>query len=238
MFLPSFRHLIEIEALKKQNQQNLLQIASENKRISDLEERRKKTAILIDSLILDDKNLKIADTNGQIELLQVRLKKLNSQLALAVTEKEQVAFENQITLIKNECDSLENIYFANLEKSELIEIEIAENKEFLKGSLESLEIIKTEASSNISSEQTIIDNRNLRIQALVELVHPSVKSLYSELEKRFSPKSPVSYLIDKKCSECHMQADSVLKNSLEEGRSIEACPSCSRLLIPETAKIY
>jgi predicted nucleic acid-binding Zn-ribbon protein len=238
MFLESFRHLIEIEALKKQNQQNLLQISSETKRISDLSDRRMKTLAQIDDFILQEKNLKLTDTQQQIDLLNIRLTKLNSQLGLAVTEKEQLAFESQIKLIKNEINILETLYFSNLETSESIQINILDNNKFLEGSLESLEIIKTEVEKNISIEQRIIENRNLRIQSLTELLHPSVKSLYWELEKRFKPKSPVAYLIDKKCSECHMLADSLLKNSLEEGRSIEACPSCSRLLIPETAKIY
>ena len=238
MFLESFRHLIEIEALKKQNLQNLQQISSENKRISDLEERRTKTAQQIDSILLEEKSFKLSDTQQLIDVAQTRLTKLNSQLALAVTEKEQIAFENQIKLIKNEIEALETFYFNNLEKSELIQEEIKTYQEFLKGSLESLEIIKKEAEKNIFIEQNIIDNRILRINSLTDLVHPSVKSLYLELEKTMKPKRPVSYLIDKKCSECHMQVDSMLKNSLEEGRSIEICPTCSRMLIPETAKIY
>jgi len=238
MFLESFRHLIEIEALKKQNQQNLAQIASENKRISDLDERRRKTALEIDHFLIEDKSLKLSDTQQQIDVLQVRLNKLNSQLSMAVTEKEQIAFENQIKLVKNEIDLLETIYFNNLEKSESIQQQIKNAQEFLKGSLESLELIKNETLKNISIEQNIIDNRILRINSLDELLHPSMKSLYLELEKRMRPKRPVSFLVDKKCSECHMLVDSMLKNSLEEGRSIEICPSCSRILIPETAKIY
>lgn len=238
MFLPSFRHLIEIEALKKQNHQNLAQISSENKRISDLDERRKKTSLEIENLTLKEKNLNLSKTLENLSTLESRLKKLNAQLSLAVTEKEQVAFENQIQLVKSEVAKFETLYFTDLETSESIQLDIETKKTFLEGSLKTLEEIKTEVDTNISKEQKIIDNRNLRIQALIDLVQPSLKSLYLELEIKFKPKSPVSFLIDKKCSECHMQTDSVLKNSLEEGRSIEVCPSCGRLLIPETAKIY
>lgn len=238
MFLPSFRHLIEIEALKKQNQQNLVEISSQNKRISDLEQRRIKISSQIENLEIEEKNLNLAETHEKLNTLGSRLKKLNEQLSLAVTEKEQVAFENQIKLIKVEIENFETQYFINLERSEAIQEEIDNHKQFLAGSLRSLEEIKTEVEKNISNEQIIIDNRNLRIEALIELVQPSLKSLYLELAAKYNPKSPVSFLIDKKCSECHMQTDSLLKNSLEEGRSIEMCPSCGRLLIPETAKIY
>lgn len=238
MFLESFRHLIEIEALKKLNLQNIKQIASENKRISDLDERRSKTLLQIENLELEEKNLNLPETLKNLDVFQARLTKLTSQLALSVTEKEQVAFENQIKLTKEEIEKLETIYFTNLEKSESIFEEIKDCRQFLEGSLHTLKEIKSEVESNIQNEQKIIDDRNLRVNALMELVNPSLKSLYLDLEKKFKPKSPVSFLIDKKCSECFMQVDSMLKSSLEEGRSIETCPACSRLLIPETAKIY
>lgn len=237
MFLESFRHLIEIEALKKENLQNSLQIASENKRISDLEERRKKTLEINENLTQEDKALKLSDSQNKIEDLQLRFKKLNAQLSLAVTEKEQVAFESQIKLVKDEVDKLESAYFENLETSENLLIQIKENIGFMEGSLKTLEEIKKEVQVNVASEETIIQNRTKRIDSLMELCHPTFKNLYLELDKKFRPKSvPVCYLLDKKCSACHVTVDSILKQSLEEGRSLEMCPNCSRLLIPESAR--
>lgn len=238
MFLESFRHLIEIEALKKENLQNSLRISSENKRISDLEERRKKTLVLNENLTLEEKNLKLTESQNKIEDLQVRFSKLTSQLSLAVTEKEQIAFENQIKLVKDEVEKLEMQYFENLEKSEELLALIQENNEFMKGSVNTLLEIKNEVKENIAKEEGIIENRKKRIDSLTDLCHPSLKTLYLDLEKRFAPKAAVSFLIDRKCTACHMQVDSVLAHSLDEGRSLETCPSCSRLLIPDTARIY
>jgi predicted nucleic acid-binding Zn-ribbon protein len=238
MFLDSFRHLIEIEALKKENQQNSLRISSENKRISDLEERRKKTLVLNENLTLEEKSLKLTESQNQIEDLQQRHSKLTSQLSLAVTEKEQIAFENQIKIVKDEVENLEILYFEKLEKSEEFLALIQENNEFMKGSVNTLEEIKKEVKENIAKEEVIIENRKKRIDSLTDLCHPSLKTLYLDLEKRFAPKAAVSFLIDRKCTACHMQVDSVLAHSLDEGRSLETCPSCSRLLIPDTARIY
>ncbi len=238
MFLESFRHLIEIEALKRENQQNLERIVSENKRISDLEQRRKKTLLHNEDLRLEEKNLKLEESQYQIEDWQTRLKKLTSQLSLAVTEKEQLAFESQIANLKADIENHEVLYFEKLEKSEEIQQKIKDNEEFVKGSQATLATITNEVHEAIQKEEAIINNRNKRIQALIEECQPSLKSLYLELEKKFSPKSPVSYLIDKKCTACHMLSDSMLKNSLEEGRTVETCPNCGRLLIPETARVY
>ena len=238
MFLESFRHLIEIEALKKENLLNHQQIASENKRISDLDARRSKTLLENDSLKVEEKNLKLTESQNQIEDLQVRLTKLTSQLSLAVTEKEQLAFENQIKITKDEIDRLELLYFEKLELSEELLTKYNDNIEFMKGSLSTLEDIKKEVQEAVAKEEIIILNRSKRIDSLLELCHPSLRSLYLELDKKFRPKSiPVSFLIDKKCTACHMTMDSVLKHSVDEGRTFETCPYCSRLLIPETARI-
>ena len=237
MFLESFRHLIEIEALKKQNQHNSLQIASENKRISDLEERRRKVLRSNEDLKIEEKNLKLTESQGKIEDLQLRFTRLNSQLSLSVTEKEQNAFENQIKLIKEEIEKLEILYFENLEKSEEFQTQIKENDDFLQGSVATLEDIKKEVLISVAKETETISNRIKRIDSLLELCHPNLRTLYLNLEKQFAPKSPVSFLIDKKCTACHMVMNAVLKASLEEGRVLETCPDCSRLLIPETARI-
>lgn len=238
MFLDSFRHLIEIEALKKENLTNQHRITSENKRISDLEERRNKTLLLNDHLSLEEKSLKLTESQNKIEDMQLRFSKLTTQLSLAVTEKEQLAFENQIKLVKEEITKSEEFYFEALEKSEVLQALIQENTEFMKGSVATLEDIKKEVLINIQIEKDLISNRNKRIDSLIDQCHPSLKDLYLDLEKRFAPKSAVSFLVDKKCTACHMQVDAVLSHSLDEGRSLETCPSCSRMLIPETSRFY
>lgn len=238
MFLDSFRHLIEIEALKKENLTNQHRITSENKRISDLEERRNKTLLLNDHLSLEEKSLKLTESQNKIEDMQLRFSKLTTQLSLAVTEKEQLAFENQIKLVKEEITKSEEFYFEALEKSEELQALIQENTEFMKGSVATLEDIKKEVLINIQIEKDLISNRNKRIDSLIDQCHPSLKDLYLDLEKRFAPKSAVSFLVDKKCTACHMQVDAVLSHSLDEGRSLETCPSCSRMLIPETSRFY
>ena len=238
MFKDSFKHLIEIEALKKENLLNLSRIVSENKRIYDIEERRKKILIENENMTLEEKSLKLTESQNKIEDLQLRLSKLTAQLALCVTEKEQIAFENQIKLIKEEIEKSEMHYFESLEKSEELILIIKENNEFMKGSLTTLEDIKIEVLKNIQIENDFITNRNKRIQSLMDQCHPSLTSLYLDLEKRLAPKSAVSFLIAKKCTACHMQVDAVLSQHLDEGRTLETCPSCSRLLIPDSARLY
>ncbi len=238
MFLPSFRHLIEIEALKIQNQTVLSKIAYEEKRISDLEAIRLKRELEAIALSEEDKNLKLFTSQQEIESKQLKITRMKSQLDMVTSQKEQHALETQLLLMQKELDTLEEKYFLNLERHEAIEVEKKDGQTFLTGSLISLEEIKKDVDSIRLKFQSAIAGRLERISSLEVMCDEKLKTFYLELEKKFAPKRPVAYLIDKKCTQCHMQVDSVFKASLEEGRSFETCPNCSRLLIPDTAKIY
>lgn len=238
MFLASFRHLIEIEALKTQNQNDAGNISTENKRISDLGALQDKKTAQIKFLEEEARNLKLTDKQLQIETLQQKIKKMKSQMDLVTSEKEQHALESQLTLLQSELDSLEENYFISLERMEVIEEEKKDCLTFLEGSKKTVVEIEKDVAVEVKKYQERIDGRNARIHSLEEELHPGFRSFYLDLEKKFKPKSPVAYLIDKKCTNCHMQVDSIFKASIEEGRSFETCPNCGRLLIPETAKIY
>jgi predicted nucleic acid-binding Zn-ribbon protein len=238
MFLPSFRHLIEIEALKTQNQIDLGKISNENKRISDLESLRKKRQEQILSLDQELREQSLGETQQAVERHQQKINKMKSQMDLVTNEKESNALSSQILLVQKELDQLEESYFQKLERQESIAEEKKDHDTFLAGSLLSLNEIKKEVIIEIQKIQQIIDHRLLRIKSLEEQCDSKLIAFYHELETKFKPQRPVAYLIDRKCTHCHMQVDSFFKASVEEGRSFETCPNCSRLLIPETAKIY
>lgn len=238
MFMESFRNLIEILALKKENLKNISAIASEDKRISDLEERREKIAAHNEDLKIEEKNLNLEFLQKKIEDLALKLNKLKTQMTMAQTLQEENAFKNQISSLENEIQKSEEIYFKNLERSDAIWELIKENDLFYSGSKRTLVEIKEEAILNKKKEHLILAQRNERINSLFSFCHPQLTNLYFQLEKNPSLKTPVSYLVDKRCSACFVTVDSILESSLNQGRSLETCPSCGRLLIPESAKIY
>ena len=239
MYLESFRHLIEVEALKAQNQNELGLIAKENKRISDLEGLRTTKIQELAALEQNLRSLKLTEKQLEIETLNAKLMRMKSQMDLVTSQKEQQALEGQIALLEKQLQVLEENYFLNLERSEEIEQEKKDHNQFLGGSLATINSISSEVEITVKRHQEKIHHNNLRIHSLYEQIDKSLTGLYQSIEKKFPPPlRPVAYLIDKKCSQCHMLQDSMLKLSLEEGRSIETCQTCGRLLIPETAKIY
>jgi len=238
MYLPSFRHLIEIEAMKTQNQNDLAAIANEEKRISDLELLRENRRRNITSLDEEVKAMKLIEKQLEVESLELKHKRTKEQLDMLTSEKEIKAMEHQLEVMASDLGQKEENYFSLLERSEAIAEEKKEAEEFLKGSANTIEDIKKEVEVERQKFNKQIENRNLRIISLEDQCHPALLKFYKEIEKKFAPKKAVAFLIDKKCSACFVQVDSMFKTALEEGRSMETCPNCGRFLIPETAKIY
>ena len=110
MFLPSFRHLIEIEALKTQNLSDLEKISLEHKRISDIETQREKRSALSHALEEESRHLKLSEKQLEIESFTGKLKRLKSQMDLVTNEKEQLALESQLQLVESELNKKEEIY--------------------------------------------------------------------------------------------------------------------------------
>ncbi len=238
MYLPSFRHLIEIEAMKTQNQNDLAAIATEEKRISDLELLREKRRQNIAALDEEVKAMKLIEKQLEVESLEAKHKRTKEQLDTLNSEKDIKAMEHQLEVMGAELSQKEETYFSLLERSEAIAEEKKEAEEFLQGSANTIEDIKKEVEIERQKFNKQIENRNLRILSLEEQCLPALLKFYKEIEKKFAGKKAVAYLIDKKCSACFVQVDSMFKTALEEGRAMETCPNCGRFLIPETAKIY
>lgn len=238
MYLESFRHLIEIDALKRANETNLLNIQSEKNRISALDSKRILFAQEIEASKAAITAIGLSALEREVEILQQSLSRQMEQLNLVTTQKEQSSLELQIAELKDKLQTHEESYFLKLSHSEELEEKIKNHENFLSGSLLTINEIQSEVDQHVAREEKIISDRQSRIEALYLQMHPSLKSLYLELEKNFKGKKPVGFLLQKKCSECHMQVDTLMRASLEEGKSIEFCPNCNRLLIPETAKIY
>ncbi len=237
MFLESFRHIIEIEALKRENALNYQRIKSEEKRIYDLDLLRQKAELRLSQIPDEIKSLQLTSKQNNVEALSSRLTQLNHQQLLAKNQKEEELFLSQISHTSNELSQLEEDFFSCLEKSEQLENEIKEINIFLKGSLQTKNELLLEVKLQVEIEQKSIANRTLRINSLTEELNENVRKIYLETEKRLQPKQTITFLQEKKCSTCFISIDSFLRQSLEEGKSVEQCPNCSRLLIPDSCRI-
>jgi predicted nucleic acid-binding Zn-ribbon protein len=69
-----------------------------------------------------------------------------------------------------------------------------------------------------------------RQEAVQEQLLPDVNKLYLEAEKRF-PVSFVAKLYKESCTGCHIGISSNLVKRVKEGKTIQHCDNCGRILI-------
>ena len=233
MYLESYRHLIEIESLKTKIREYNASIASELKRITDLDTQRSRLQARIEELLKEEHELHLKNLELTISTEEQTLAHLTAQLDHVKNERELAATTHQIETVKKSLALNEEKYFTALEQTEKIHSEIQDAKAFIEGSTATREEIKKDVEAAKKEAEEKIFYLNARIASLLEQCHKSARDMYISSEK-----SGVAFIMDRTCSKCHMQVSSILKSSVEEGRSLECCPSCGRFLIPETAKIY
>jgi predicted nucleic acid-binding Zn-ribbon protein len=233
MYLESFRHLIEIESLKTKINEHSAVYAGEVKRITDLDAQRSRLQTKVEELIAEEHELHLKNLELTINSEEQNLTHLKTQLDYVKNERELAATNHQIETVQKALQLHEEKYFISLERSEIIHEEIKNAKQFLEGSFSTREEINKDViAAKVETDEKIF-YLNARIDSLLEQCHKSARDLYTS-----SSKTGVAFIIDKTCSKCHMQISSILKSSIEEGRSLECCPSCGRFLIPETTRIY
>jgi predicted nucleic acid-binding Zn-ribbon protein len=233
MYLESFRHLIEIESLKTKIREQNDALNSETKRLTDLDAQRKKLQASIEELAKEDQLLHVKNQELIIATEEKNLAHLKAQLEMVKNEKELNATTHQIQTVTASLFTHEEEYFIALERSEIIHKELKDAKSFLEGSLST----RAEIEKDVEETKKEVDEKiyflKARITSLLDQCHKSAKDLYLASEKL-----GVAFILDRTCSKCHMQVSSILKSSVEEGRSLECCPNCGRFLIPETAKVF
>jgi predicted nucleic acid-binding Zn-ribbon protein len=231
MLKETFRHFVEIMSLKSKILEYERNIKSEEKRISDLQAKRHLTDDKILKLNEEIVQLNIKELEYKIDSLTSRLSKLKNQVSSVVSEKELSAINHEITHSQNELNLLETAYFSNLEKAEKHSVEILDLKQFLIGSLETLNEISVEVKISVNKNQHEIKNLQLRITSLLEQLSSSDRHLFLDTDKKFKDKIPCSFINLKNCSECKISIDSQTINNVEKFISVELCPNCGRILL-------
>jgi len=238
MFIDTFRNFIEIEGLKSKMALHLANISGENKRISDLSSKRESIDAEIKQFQTTIHDLKLKDLELKISALESSLSKLKMQMNMVKNEKELSSLNHEIEHTKTQLTELESTYFLGLEKSEELNLKILEHQEFLKGSLQSLNEIKSEAEIIIEKNQQEIINYQKRVDAILENEKPAHKQLYLEMSTKFKTSSACSFINHKNCSACRINIDANTVNNVENGRALELCPNCGRILLPNNLNLY
>jgi predicted nucleic acid-binding Zn-ribbon protein len=228
-------HLIEIQSLlnkisfhKKNIEKNLLRPSSIKNQRDKTQQRLEEVHELIASV---EKTFN--DEDKQLQKDTKDLENKDKQKNLVTTEKELSAIEHDIRVLEGSISILEEKALKNLESKEELENEEKDLSSFLNGSLKSLQDIEKEVLEANKLEQNEIDLYEARVEGIISSLPPSMGKEFKSLMDKFENDKPLSFLKNGCCGQCHYSIPRTVEEALQKSFSLEYCPNCNRVLIPE-----
>lgn len=231
-----FKTFIELQSLLKKIATHEDQVRSSESRIEFIEASRAKRVELRDQLCTKRDQVN-KDLNDQEKLLfnkERDLKRATDNLTQASSESQMKALETEIERVTEEIDVIQEGILEKLEEEESITANITESDEFLLGSLETLNEVKAEVKIEVDKELKEINNYKSRIGLLSDSLEKAHRDFFNQTLENVKDNQVISFLTGKICTRCKYEASSTQITEIENGRSIEVCDSCSRILIPAT----
>ncbi len=238
MIIETFRNFIEIEGLNQKVAQHIVEIAGQEKRLVDAESKKQAAILKIDQNHMQIKTLKLKELELTVSGLEKKLAQYQEQMNLVKNQKELDSINHEISTISTQLKTEENDFFIKIDLASNLENEIVDLQNFVKGIDESIIEIKVEVEKEIAKNQSEINNYQLRINSLLDQLSPSDKNMYLELAKKFKTSKPTAFINGKNCSACRINIDAQTINMVDHAKSLELCPNCSRLLLPNNLNLY
>lgn len=232
MIAESLRNIVEIEGLKRKINELDNSTKAELKRLSDIEQKRIDTQNSIKDYEQKIHDLKLKEAELDILNLENKIEKLKSQTSMVKNEKEANILEKEISLLITEHKTKEDNYFKNLDFESQYQNNISDYKNFLEGSLETLNEIKKEVDEFSSKNNLEVSNLQKRINSLLENTTNTYSKVYLETSNRLKVAPTTAYINGKNCSVCKIAIDQLTITNVENHVSLEQCPNCGRILIP------
>ncbi|MGI6588833.1 MAG: zinc ribbon domain-containing protein [Peptococcia bacterium] len=163
-----------------------------------------------------------------VEQLKINKKKLYE--AKGSSLKELLSLQQAVLKLESQGQETEEKYWDFLKK-------IEEYKQQKNQYQETIKIWQKEFAEGLTQYQKMKAELDLKLaeiknkqEEVVEQLLPEVKKLYLEAEKRY-PLSFVAKLHQGSCLGCHISVSSVSERRVKEGKVLQHCDNCGRILI-------
>ncbi len=226
----SFNHLLELQSCEKKIKNLQLKIEEENNRITFVEKNIDRTLNEIqekNTLLTELKKEIISAESLNAEII-LKIERTEKNASSATSQTQVQASEREISVLKPKQEESESLIMDLWEKSELLESEIKESKNFESGSNESLRVLKTEVAEINSDTQSKILTIENRKKELFALLDDNTSKVFKQLESQKSP--AVTFMDQKRCTSCMTQLDQSLIAEVNAMRSLAFCTTCGRIL--------
>ena len=238
MSLDSFKSLMEVQSLDSKIGVHLHNIKEHRKRVTFLKSSSEKKTNEKDQLSkkLEDQISEIAKHEKDLFKIENELDKAKTHLSNATTNNHVELLEKEISNLGPKVEDLEEIILNIMDDNENIELEIHKLEKFLEGSASTISIIEEEVNADCEKENLEINRYQERIDLLLEALDDKYKKTFITLNNKFRFNSPLALIIGGACSSCRFQVTGLQKEQVEQGRVLEFCAGCSRLLTPYNTK--
>ena len=231
-----YKQLVEIQGLYNNIGKHKDLILEQEKRIDFIQGQRSKREVAL--VQLQDRNTEIHTEIVKLEKdlfsKEKELEKANGHLTQVSSESQQRAIQKEIDFLSPLVDELQEKILESMEESSNIDEQIEEAKTFLEGSKSSLLELRTEVDGEIEKENKEISNYNERITLLLEALELRIRTTFSSTLNSMKNGVAISFLKGRECSVCRTEAPSTQVSDVDNGRSLEICSGCSRILVPST----
>lgn len=238
MIIETFRNFIEIESLNKKIAQHIAEIASQEKRLIDAEGKKESALLQINEKNELIHSLKLKEIELAVSTLEKKLGQYQEQMNLVKTQKELDSLTHEINSTKAKLTEAESDFFSKIDQASLLETSIKDLKNFCTGIDSSIAEIKNEVEQEIFHHQKEIKNYQNRVESLLDQQNPVDKKMYLELSKKFKSSTPTAFINGKNCSVCRINIDAQTINLVDHAKSLELCPNCGRILLPNNLNLY
>lgn len=144
--------------------------------------------------------------------------------------KELLSLQQSVVKMEEEITNSENRYMDVLNELDNLKAKQKQVKEIIKSLKKEYNEGVKEYKKTVSQIDVRLAELKLKREEIEEQLCPETLRLYTETEKRF-PRNAVAKIKRGTCSGCHISIPSVLVLRIKEGKALQRCDNCGRILI-------
>ncbi|EQC48299.1 hypothetical protein M899_3259 [Bacteriovorax sp. BSW11_IV] len=239
MNIEDYKNLYEIQSLDLKVKEHLDLISDEERRIVFMEnqEKKRKEQYQIGQEKLRETKEITKKLEKELFSIQQELDRANKHLNEAQNQQQATALETEIQNLSPKAMALEEEIFSLMEKEEEISATLKTDEDYLAGVVDTINDIKKEVSTFVSSEQAKIKVLDERIAALFENTHPDLVTYFNRSRSKHRFTGSLSTIQGSGCVKCKYVVPSLVREQVERMTAIEMCSGCGRLLAPLNSRL-
>lgn len=182
-----------------------------------------------DRAVVSENQKERRQIDGDVQLQQQKISKLRDQMALAKTNEQYRAFQNEIAFAEQQVRQNEDRAIELMEALESLDKNVKAAEASLKAERDEIEVKKKEAQARSAESQRQLSELLQERKSLAKDVTSSALSGYERIAKRYGGVA-VSEAVNGHCTCCQLAIRPQLYQELRRGDRLIKCENCSRIL--------